>query len=128
MWQGAGGAGLFLTGLILSAEELGLRANAGTQTHLSNMAHPLLAAALGGSSPSLPLTACDAIMLSALPVGFFGVLFGFASTRRPRSWERRHREHRSERRNNSRNLFHGRHGAAVMGIVRPSDGSMERKI
>jgi malonate transporter and related proteins len=39
------------------------------------------------------------------------------------------REHRSERRNTRRrNLFHGRHGAAVMDIVTSSDGSMERKI
>jgi predicted permease len=45
MGQVAGGAGLFLTRLILSAQKLGLGANAGIQTLLSNVAHPLLAAA-----------------------------------------------------------------------------------
>jgi malonate transporter and related proteins len=76
MGQVAGGAGLFLTGLILSAQKLSLGANAGIQTLLSNVAHPLLAAALAWLFASSPLTAREAIVLSALPVGFFGVLFG----------------------------------------------------
>lgn len=76
MGQVAGGAGLFLTGLILSAQKLGLGANAGIQTLLSNVAHPLLAAGLAWLFAVSPLTAREAIVLSALPVGFFGVLFG----------------------------------------------------
>jgi malonate transporter and related proteins len=76
MGQVAGGAGLFLTGLILSAQKLGLGASAGIQTLLSNVAHPLLAAALAWLFAISPLTAREAIVLSALPVGFFGVLFG----------------------------------------------------
>jgi predicted permease len=76
MGQVAGGAGLFLTGLILSAQKLGLGANAGIQTLLSNVAHPLLAGALAWLFALPPLTAREAIVLSALPVGFFGVLFG----------------------------------------------------
>jgi malonate transporter len=76
MGQVAGGAGLFLTGLILSAQKLGLGANAGIQTLLSNVAHPLLAAGLAWLFAVSPLTAHEAIVLSALPVGFFGVLFG----------------------------------------------------
>src|SRR5271156_4035927 len=76
MGQVAGGGGLFLTGLILSAQKLGLGANAGIQTLLSNVAHPLLAAALAWLFALSPLTAREAIVLSALPVGFFGVLFG----------------------------------------------------
>jgi malonate transporter and related proteins len=76
MGQVAGGAGLFLTGLILSAQKLGVGANAGIQTLLSNVAHPLLAAGLAWLFAVSPLTAREAIVLSALPVGFFGVLFG----------------------------------------------------
>jgi malonate transporter and related proteins len=76
MGQVAGGAGLFLTGLILSAQKLGLGANAGIQSLLSNVAHPLLAWALAWLFAISPLTAREAIVLSALPVGFFGVLFG----------------------------------------------------
>jgi malonate transporter len=76
MGQVAGGAGLFLTGLILSVQKLGLDANTGIQTLLANVAHPLLAAALAWLFAVSPLTAREAIVLSALPVGFFGVLFG----------------------------------------------------
>jgi malonate transporter len=76
MGQVAGGVGLFLTGLILSAQKLGLGANAGIQTLLSNVAHPLLAAALASLFAISPLATREAIVLSALPVGFFGVLFG----------------------------------------------------
>src|SRR5271154_293057 len=76
MGQVAGGAGLFLTGLILSAQKLGLGINASIQTLLANVAHPLLAAALAWLFALPPLTAREAIVLSALPVGFFGVLFG----------------------------------------------------
>jgi malonate transporter and related proteins len=79
MGQVAGGAGLFLTGLILSAQKLGLGANAGVQTLLSNVAHPLLAAALAWLFGMSALTAREAIVLSALTVGFFGVLFGLRS-------------------------------------------------
>jgi malonate transporter and related proteins len=76
MGQVAGGAGLFLTGLILSAQKLSLDANTGIQTLLANVAHPLLAATLAWLFAVSPLTAREAIVLSALPVGFFGVLFG----------------------------------------------------
>jgi malonate transporter len=76
MGQVAGGAGLFLTGLILSAQKVDLGANTSIQTLLSNVAHPLLAAALAWLFALPPLTAREAIVLSALPVGFFGVLFG----------------------------------------------------
>jgi malonate transporter and related proteins len=76
MGQVAGGPGLFLTELIPSAQKLGLGANAGIQTLLSNVAHPLLAAGLAWLFGMSPLSAREAIVLSALPVGFFGVLFG----------------------------------------------------
>jgi malonate transporter and related proteins len=76
MGQVAGGAGLFLTGLILSAQKLRIGTNVSVQTLLSNVAHPLLAAGLAWLFAMSPFTAREAIVLSALPVGFFGVLFG----------------------------------------------------
>jgi malonate transporter len=76
MGQVAGGAGLFLTGLILSAQKLRLSTSVSIQTLLSNVAHPLLAAGLAWLSAMSPLASREAIVLSALPAGFFGVLFG----------------------------------------------------
>ena len=76
MGQVAGGAGLFLTGLIVSAQALKLDANVTVQTLVSNVAHPLLVAALAWVFGVAALTAREAIVLAALPAGFFGILFG----------------------------------------------------
>jgi len=76
MGQVAGGAGLFLTGLIVSAQKLRFGASVGIQTILSNIAHPLIAAGLAFLFAVSPLTAREAIVLAALPAGFFGILFG----------------------------------------------------
>jgi predicted permease len=74
--QAAGGVALFLTGLILSAQRIELGPNVLSGTLLKNVAHPLLAF---GLIPALPMdrdTALAALLLCALPSGFFGVLFG----------------------------------------------------
>ena len=76
MGQVAGGAGLFLTGLIVSAQVLKLDANVTVKTLISNVAHPLLVAGMAGLSGVTPLVAREAIVLAALPAGFFGILFG----------------------------------------------------
>lgn len=76
MGQVAGGAGLFLTGLIVSAQALRVDANVSVQTLMSNVAHPLLVAGLAWLFAVAPLTAREAIVLAALPTGFFGILFG----------------------------------------------------
>jgi malonate transporter len=76
MGQVAGGAALFLTGLILSAQKLRLDSSAGIQTVAANVAHPLLAAGMAWLFAASPLVAREAIVLSALPCGFFGILFG----------------------------------------------------
>ena len=76
MGQVAGGAGLFLTGLIVSAQSLKINMNVTIQTLVSNVAHPLLVAALAWLFAVTSLTAREAIVLAALPAGFFGVLFG----------------------------------------------------
>ena len=76
MGQVAGGAGLFLTGLIVSAQALKLDANVTLQTLVSNVAHPSLVAGLAWLFGVAALPAREAIVLAALPAGFFGILFG----------------------------------------------------
>jgi len=74
--QAAGGVALFLTGLILSAQRIELDANVLSGTLLKNVVHPLLAVGLILALPMDRDTARVALLLCALPSGFFGVLFG----------------------------------------------------
>jgi malonate transporter and related proteins len=76
MGQVAGGAALFLTGLILSAQKLRLGSSTSIQTITANVAHPMLAAGIAWLIAASPLVSREAIVLSALPCGFFGILFG----------------------------------------------------
>ena len=76
MGQVAGGAGLFLTGLIVSAQMLKIDLNVTIQVLVSNVAHPLLVAGLAWLFAVSPLAAREAFVLAALPAGFFGILFG----------------------------------------------------
>ena len=76
MAQVSGGAALFLTGLILSSQKLHLGTSSNIQTVVANIAHPLIAAGLAWLFALSPLSAREAIVLSALPCGFFGILFG----------------------------------------------------
>jgi malonate transporter len=74
--QAAGGVALFLTGLILSAQPLRLDWTVAGATVAANIVQPLLVAA---AVPFLPISsgiAKLAILLAALPSGFFGILFG----------------------------------------------------
>jgi malonate transporter and related proteins len=72
----AGGVALFLTGLILSSQPFKLNRNVASGTLLKNVFHPLLAAALVGVLAVSPMIGREAIILSAVPSGFFGILFG----------------------------------------------------
>ncbi|SHG14042.1 malonate transporter [Microbulbifer donghaiensis] len=74
--QAAGGVALFLTGLILSAQKIVFSANVLSGTALKNLAHPLLALGLILALPMEHDTARAALLLCALPCGFFGTLFG----------------------------------------------------
>jgi len=76
MGEVASGAALFLTGLILSAQKVRLGASIASQTLLANVVHPLIAAGLARLFAVSALTVREAIVLSALPTGFFGILFG----------------------------------------------------
>ena len=72
----ASGVALFLTGLILSAQRIELSANVWSGTFLKNVVHPLLVVGLILALPMDRDTAQAALLLSALPSGFFGVLLG----------------------------------------------------
>ena len=73
---GAAGVALFLTGLILSSQPFKLNGNVASGTLLKNVVHPLLAAALVAALAVSPLIGREAIILSAVPSGFFCTLFG----------------------------------------------------
>jgi malonate transporter len=74
--QASGGVALFLTGLILSSQRLVLSRNVISSTLLKNVAQPLLALGLVMHLAMTHDTARAALLLMALPSGFFGVLFG----------------------------------------------------
>jgi malonate transporter len=74
--EAAGGVALFLTGLILSAQPLKLDRTVAGASVVINVVQPLLVA---GTVFLLPISsdiAKLAILLAALPAGFFGILFG----------------------------------------------------
>jgi malonate transporter len=73
---GAGGVALFLTGLILSSQSFRFNGNVASGTVLKNVVHPLLAAALVAALAVSPVVGRQAIVLCAVPAGFFGILFG----------------------------------------------------
>jgi malonate transporter len=73
---GAGGVALFLTGLILSSQPFRLNRNVASGTLLKGVLLPLLAAALVAVLSVSPLVGREAIILCAVPSGFFGILFG----------------------------------------------------
>ena len=79
----AGGIALFLTGLILSSQKLLLTPNVLISVGLRNIVHPLftygLVLLLRVPEPS----ARAAILLTALPSGFFGILFGLRYGKEP---------------------------------------------
>ena len=72
----AGGVALFLTGLILSSQPFKLNGTVASGTLLKNVVHPLLAAGLVTALAAPQLIGREAIILSAVPSGFFGILFG----------------------------------------------------
>lgn len=74
--QSAAGVALFLTGLVLSAQPLQLNWRILGATCMGDIARPLLAVALARIIPMSPTATATAILLAAVPSGFFGILFG----------------------------------------------------
>ena len=71
----AAGVALFLTGLILSAQSFRLDLRVVSATGMADIVRPLLTAAIVALLPLPPATAKTAILLAAVPSGFFGILF-----------------------------------------------------
>ena len=74
--RAAGGVALFLTGLILSSQRFEFSPNVFASVLLKNIIHPLVAFGIVKLLPVPPDIARAAIIISAIPSGFFGVLFG----------------------------------------------------
>jgi malonate transporter len=72
----AGGVALFLTGMILSAQAFEWSANVLSSVLLKNIVHPLVAFGIVRWLRMPPDIGRAAIIISAIPSGFFGVLFG----------------------------------------------------
>jgi malonate transporter and related proteins len=72
--QGASGAALFLTGLVLSAQPFRFDASVGVSATMKNAFQPLLAGALALALLN-GVEARVAVVLTAVPSGAFGVLF-----------------------------------------------------
>jgi len=73
--QAAPGVALFLTGLILSSQAFRLDWRIVRATAVADIVRPLLTAAVVFALPVAPETARIAILLSAVPSGFFGIFF-----------------------------------------------------
>jgi malonate transporter and related proteins len=71
----AAGVALFLTGLVLSAQPFRLDWKVVAATAASNVVRPLLAVAVVYFFPISSNAARTAILLAAVPSGFFGILF-----------------------------------------------------
>lgn len=77
------GTGLFLTGLMLSAQKIGIDANVLASIAIKNLLQPLLALGFallfGLSSRSM----AETVLLCTIPAGFFGLVFGASVDVRP---------------------------------------------
>ena len=73
--QTAPGVALFLTGLVLSAQPFRLNGAIAAATIAGNIVRPLLTLLIVSIMPISPENAKVAVLLAALPSGFFGILF-----------------------------------------------------
>ncbi|MFC6359554.1 AEC family transporter [Luteococcus peritonei] len=82
--QTAGGAALFVTGLVLSTQRLGISRNTSAIVIAKNLIQPLIGLGLCAALPISPLLERQALVLLAIPSGFFGLLFGLDHDVAPR--------------------------------------------
>jgi predicted permease len=71
-----GGLALFLTGLIISAYKLRMSTDVIVGTALKNLGQVCVMIAIAHFLPLSPREAREALLISALPAGFFGSVFG----------------------------------------------------
>ena len=77
------GVGLFLTGLMLSAQPIRINLNVVQSVAIKNLGQPLIALALALILALPARTAAEAVLLCTIPAGFFGLVFGASAGVRP---------------------------------------------
>lgn len=77
------GVGLFLTGLMLSAQAIRLDGKVAVSVLVANVLQPLLALGLALLFALSPQQRAEAVVLATLPCGFFGLVFGASFGVRP---------------------------------------------
>ena len=78
-----GGVGLFLTGLLLSAQKIKINTNVSVSTLLSNVIQPLLTFGIAVLIGINHEAVVQAVILMAIPSAFFGLVFGATVNVRP---------------------------------------------
>ena len=77
------GVGLFLTGLMVSAQTIRVRTNVTLGAVTKNLLQPCLVYGLVRLFSISPAVGAQAVLMSAIPCGFFGLVFGASSGVRP---------------------------------------------
>ncbi len=77
------GIGLFLTGLMLSAQPIRVDANVVVSVLIKNILQPLITLGLAFAFALPGRTAAEAVLLCTIPAGFFGLVFGVSAGVRP---------------------------------------------
>jgi malonate transporter len=77
------GVGLFLTGLMVSAQTIRVKTNVTLGAVTKNLLQPFLVYGLVRLFSISPAVGAQAVLLSAIPCGFFGLVFGASSGVRP---------------------------------------------
>ena len=78
-----GGVGLFLTGLLLSAQKIKVNTNVSVSSVLSNIVQPLLTFGIAVLIGINHEAVVQAVILMAIPSAFFGLVFGATVNVRP---------------------------------------------
>ena len=81
--QTTGGIGLFLTGLILSAQSLKPNWNAVTSLTMKNLLQPIMAFSIAVLLQMPAYVSLQAMLFTAMPAGFFGLVYGITRGVKP---------------------------------------------
>ncbi len=77
------GIGLFLTGLMLSAQAIRVDLDVAISVLIKNIVQPLITLGLAAAFALPSRTAAEAVLLCTIPAGFFGLVFGASAGVRP---------------------------------------------
>ena len=83
MTSATAGTGLFLTGLMLSAQKIRIDTNVLLSVGIKNVVQPLVALGFALLFGLAPRAMAEAVLLCTIPAGFFGLVFGASVGVRP---------------------------------------------